>query len=271
MVCAHFSLVAHFVFLPYLEKPNPSFERDGSKYFTVVVKGKCEEESMNHSKKFRVLGEDDGPEFDSGMYAFLCKENESVSSQPKSCEEEFEQFSMDANATCKGTEDPLSFWSMNRKKYPRLSLVAKNILSCPGASVAVERVFNIGRDVISLRRSALGPEKFKMKGGNVQNFLRELNPFGYKSNVFKTISLIATMKKGYNQPFTVRDQSGKNLVATEIVKDGDRLLAMVQMRFTEEKDGNEGITFELLWLRLMEMDENTTKKRKLGQDDGPSF
>jgi hypothetical protein len=95
---------------------------------------------------------------DSSIYAFLFKEKESASSQPVSCEEEFEQFSMDPNATCKGTEDPLSFWAMNRKRYPRLSLVAKNILSCPGASVAVERVFNIGRDVISLRRSALGPD-----------------------------------------------------------------------------------------------------------------
>jgi hypothetical protein len=38
-----------------------------------------------------------------------------------------------------------------------------------------------------------------------------------------------------------------------------------------KKDGNEKICFELLWLRLMEMDEHPTKKRKLGQDYGPSF
>jgi hypothetical protein len=55
-----------------------------------------------------------------------------------------------------------------------------------------------------------------MEDGNVENFLRELNSFGYKSNVFKSISLIATVKKGYNKPFPVRDQ---NLVATEKVKD----------------------------------------------------
>jgi hypothetical protein len=30
-----------------------------------------------------------------------------------------------------------------------------------------------------------------MEGGNVQTFLQELNSFGYKSNVFKTISLVA--------------------------------------------------------------------------------
>jgi hypothetical protein len=68
-----------------------------------------------------------------------------------------------------------------------------------------------------------------MEGEHAQNFLQELNSFGYKSNVFKTISLVATVKKGYDKPFPVRDQSGKNIVSSELVKDGVRVLAMVQI------------------------------------------
>ncbi len=52
-----------------------------------------------------------------------------------------------------------------------------------------------------------------MEDGNVENFLWELNSFGYKSNVCKSISLIATVKKGYNKPFPVRDQTGKKIIS----------------------------------------------------------
>ena len=43
---------------------------------------------------------------------------------------------------------------------PPLGAVAKDILSIPGSSVSVERIFNCGRDVIGLRRHSLKPETF---------------------------------------------------------------------------------------------------------------
>jgi hypothetical protein len=40
-------------------------------------------------------------------------------------------------------------------QFPNLSVVVKNVLSIPGASVSVERTFNCGRDVIGLRRHSM--------------------------------------------------------------------------------------------------------------------
>ena len=56
--------------------------------------------------------------------------------------------------------DPLDYWKANARKYPYLSAVAKDILSIPGSSVSVERIFNCGRDVIGLRRHSSKPETF---------------------------------------------------------------------------------------------------------------
>ena len=49
-----------------------------------------------------------------------------------------------------GDVDVLEYWKNNVERYPRLAAVAKIILSTPGTSVSVERVFNVGRDTISL-------------------------------------------------------------------------------------------------------------------------
>jgi len=56
--------------------------------------------------------------------------------------------------------DPLGYWKTHSKEFPNLSAVAKDILSIPGSSVSVERIFNCGRDVIGLRRHSLKPETF---------------------------------------------------------------------------------------------------------------
>ena len=53
---------------------------------------------------------------------------------------------------------PLEYWKTHSQQFPYLSSVAKDILSIPGSSVAVERLFNCGRDVIGLRRHSLKPE-----------------------------------------------------------------------------------------------------------------
>jgi hypothetical protein len=54
--------------------------------------------------------------------------------------------------------DPLIWWEMHAKDFPFLSKVAKDILSAPGSSVCVERLFNCGRDVIGIRRHSLKAE-----------------------------------------------------------------------------------------------------------------
>jgi hypothetical protein len=56
--------------------------------------------------------------------------------------------------------DALEYWKSHAKQFPNLSAVARDILSIPGSSVSVERMFNCGRDVIGLRRHALQPETF---------------------------------------------------------------------------------------------------------------
>jgi len=51
--------------------------------------------------------------------------------------------------------DPLQWWKSHQSQFPSLSKLAMIVLSIAGSSVSVERIFNIGRDVIALRRSAL--------------------------------------------------------------------------------------------------------------------
>jgi hypothetical protein len=53
---------------------------------------------------------------------------------------------------------PTEFWKLNQGKYPRLSKVALNILAIPGSAVSCERCFNIGRDMIGVRRHCLKNE-----------------------------------------------------------------------------------------------------------------
>jgi hypothetical protein len=69
------------------------------------------------------------------------------------------RFLKDLNSTCKVTEDPWYILVIESKKVSEIvpSSEEYSLLSI-GASVAVERVFNTGRDVISLRRNSLGPE-----------------------------------------------------------------------------------------------------------------
>ena len=54
--------------------------------------------------------------------------------------------------------DPLQWWKSNAPQLPVLCSVAKDILSIPGSSISVERVFNVRRDVIGIRRSVLNQE-----------------------------------------------------------------------------------------------------------------
>jgi hypothetical protein len=54
--------------------------------------------------------------------------------------------------------DPLQWWKSHEIQFPSLSKLARTVLAIPGSSVSVERVFNVGRDMIGLRRHALGSD-----------------------------------------------------------------------------------------------------------------
>ena len=47
---------------------------------------------------------------------------------------------------------PLKYWKAHRHDFSVLSLIALNMLSIPGAAFSCERTFNIGRDMIAIRR-----------------------------------------------------------------------------------------------------------------------
>ncbi|EUC60890.1 HAT family dimerization protein, partial [Rhizoctonia solani AG-3 Rhs1AP] len=58
--------------------------------------------------------------------------------------------------------EPLEWWRINHNRFPRLAAMARDFLSIPGSSVAVERVLSAGRDVISLRRASLTAETIRV-------------------------------------------------------------------------------------------------------------
>ncbi|EUC67535.1 hAT family dimerization protein [Rhizoctonia solani AG-3 Rhs1AP] len=56
---------------------------------------------------------------------------------------------------------PLVWWRLNAHRFPRLAAMARDYLCIPGTSVAVERVFSAGRDLISVRRASLSAETIR--------------------------------------------------------------------------------------------------------------
>ena len=57
--------------------------------------------------------------------------------------------------------DILSYWRDNQSRYPTLARAAKSLLSVPASSTPSERIFSLGRIVLSEWRNRLSPEKTK--------------------------------------------------------------------------------------------------------------
>lgn len=57
--------------------------------------------------------------------------------------------------------DVLGWWADHKAKYPILYTMAMDILSIPGMSAEVERVFSAGGRLITDERNSLGPEAVK--------------------------------------------------------------------------------------------------------------
>jgi hypothetical protein len=54
--------------------------------------------------------------------------------------------------------DPLQWCKTHIPEFPKLSSVAREILAIPGSSISDEHIFNVGRNVIGIRRNSLNSE-----------------------------------------------------------------------------------------------------------------
>jgi hAT family C-terminal dimerisation region len=55
----------------------------------------------------------------------------------------------------------LEYWHRNERQFPGLAIMAQDILCIPAASVEVERLFNVARDVCHYRRGRLHPDTIR--------------------------------------------------------------------------------------------------------------
>jgi hypothetical protein len=54
---------------------------------------------------------------------------------------------------------PLDWWKANESTYPTLALMARDYLAAQATSVACERIFSAGRDLITPTRCRLSQER----------------------------------------------------------------------------------------------------------------
>ena len=59
-------------------------------------------------------------------------------------------------------ENPLIWWKINEHRFPRLSLLAKNVLCVPATSVPSERLFSSSGYIVNKKRSSLDPHTVNM-------------------------------------------------------------------------------------------------------------
>lgn len=55
-------------------------------------------------------------------------------------------------------EKIFSYWSTKKGKWPRLSMMARDMLCIPATSASSERAFSAGRDCFGIARMRLSPE-----------------------------------------------------------------------------------------------------------------
>ena len=55
-----------------------------------------------------------------------------------------------------------NWWRTNKAEYPRMAAAARDYLAIPASEVAVERLFNAGRDILGIRRHSISSETMRM-------------------------------------------------------------------------------------------------------------
>ena len=61
--------------------------------------------------------------------------------------------------------DPMwlcKWWNRHRYDYPQMAAAARDYLAIPASEVAVERLFNRGRDVLGIRRQSMNSDSLRM-------------------------------------------------------------------------------------------------------------
>ena len=82
-------------------------------------------------------------------------------------EDDIEQYfnrsvvSYDANSKLNLTEWLLNWWNTYKHEYPLMFQAARDFLPVPGAEVDVERLFNIAREMLGLRRGSMSAETLR--------------------------------------------------------------------------------------------------------------
>ncbi|GFR60262.1 zinc finger BED domain-containing protein 1 [Elysia marginata] len=60
------------------------------------------------------------------------------------------------------TKNPLAWWRDHSQMFPRLALIAKDVLATPATLVPSERIFSKAGELISARRSRLSKKNVDM-------------------------------------------------------------------------------------------------------------
>ena len=71
------------------------------------------------------------------------------------------------------------WWNVHKDEYPWMAAVARDYLAIPASEVSVERLFSVGRDIISLRR-------FSLHANTLRQLSLLVNKFG-RGNVLLSI------------------------------------------------------------------------------------
>jgi hypothetical protein len=77
-------------------------------------------------------------------------------SNPETIEDEYKRYCNEPLIS--PGESPLVYWKENSHRFPRLSQMAKDILSIPGMSAEVERLFSSAKFMLPPERSMLGAD-----------------------------------------------------------------------------------------------------------------
>jgi hypothetical protein len=54
------------------------------------------------------------------------------------------------------------WWNTHKGEYPQMAAAARDYLAIPASEVAVERLFNKGRDLLAVRRHSMSAETMRM-------------------------------------------------------------------------------------------------------------
>ena len=76
---------------------------------------------------------------------------------PIQTENDSDEIDLYLNSACERTA-PNEYWQKHEESYPKLSKLARQILSVPASSASVERGFSLIRRLIGDNRTSLNPE-----------------------------------------------------------------------------------------------------------------